>query len=96
MFYLRKQNNHEVGDSGPMSLLLTPIRNDDGKIIDVKYEAGARPAVNSVIRVGSYSARSNSKQDWWQTSTISEIVSDETHKMVFKTQSGSIYEWGVV
>jgi len=62
----------------------------DGKI---ETEDFARPRVGVAMRVGSLSGRSYSSHDWWQTTTIKEIVEDTPEKIVFRTLSGSIYTW---
>jgi len=77
-----------VGDSGPMSMALW--KGEDGKVAS---EQNARPRVGVAMRVGTMFARSYSAQDWWQTTAISEIVEDTPGRVLFKTASGSLYEW---
>ena len=88
---LYKKNEPSVGDSGSMSMLLTPSTDENGRYI-VKTEYG-RPKVGSAIRVGSLVARSYSYQDWWQTSIIKKIILDTPDMVEFETVSGSVYVW---
>lgn len=85
-YYLRRTTDG-AGDSGPMSLLLR-INPDNGKI----EEKHGRPEVGWSIRVGSITARSYSRQDWWQTTTITEILEEREDYIRFKTKN-SEYEW---
>jgi hypothetical protein len=78
-----------VGDSGSMSMALW-IEDGAGK-----SEQDARPRVGVSMRVGTMFARSYSAQDWWQTTPITEIVEDTPERVLFKTKSGSLYEWTV-
>lgn len=87
-YSLRKVDSPNVGDSGPMSMLIW-IENDE-----VKYEHNARPKVGCSIRVGAINARTFSAQDWWQTSLIQEILVDEPEYVKFKTLN-SVYEWKI-
>lgn len=84
----RTRPDDGVGDSGGMSLALWVT---DG---EVKNEADARPRVGVCIRVGSLYARSYHSQDWWQTSFITRILSDEPKKVVFET-GNSEYVWRI-
>jgi len=74
------------GDSGTMS---QAYWFDNG---EVKVEENARPRVGVVMRVGSHYARSFQHQDWWQTTMITEIVSETDNEIVFKTKN-STYTW---
>lgn len=76
-----------AGDSGGMSLALW-IEGEE-----VKNENNARPRVGVAMRVGSLFARSMQWQDWWQTTVIKKILSDEPNKVVFETSHGSKYTW---
>ncbi len=75
-----------AGDSGAMSMALW---QEDGEI---KYEHGARPRVGVAMRVGSISGRSYSSQDWWQTTLITEILSESEEEIHFRT-GNSEYIW---
>lgn len=86
-YSLFKQDGSMRGDSGLMS---TFIYEKDGSVI---YEPNSKPRVGGVIRVGSHYARSYSSQDWFQTSLIQEILEETEDRVLFKTLSGSIYEW---
>jgi hypothetical protein len=76
-----------VGDSGPMSLAIWV--DDNGK---EQVEHGARPRVGVQMRVGSITARSYEAQDWWQTTTITEILEESENQVKFKT-GNSTYTW---
>lgn len=86
MYSLRRESDG-AGDSGGMSLALW-----FGEDFEVQEQYNARPKVGVCMRVGSMFARSNQAQDWWQTSTITEILEENDHYVRFRT-SNSIYEW---
>jgi hypothetical protein len=80
-----------------MSDAVTPIWDDNGKLVDKIIERNARPKVGAAIVVGSPYARTYSHQDWWQTTPITEILEerieeDGTEYVRFKT-GNSEYEW---
>lgn len=81
----------EFKDSGNMS---AAIKTDDVK--GLVFECDSSPKVGYVIRVGSSYARTYVAQDWWQTSLVTEILSDETvddsRTVIFNTLN-SKYEW---
>jgi hypothetical protein len=71
---------------------------------------GEAPRVGWNVTVGGFRARSYQWQDYWMTTPVTEIVSDElvqsaydhdnpdfkpdlVRVVVFKTRSGSTYEW---
>lgn len=83
------------GDAGPMSQALVPTF-EDGKMTKLDTEDNARPRLGVAMRVGTFFSRSYSAQDWWQTTLIAEIVSDEPEKVVFRTRSGSTYTWEII
>lgn len=86
VYSLVKVGSPSIGDSGSMSVTLW---NENGEI---KEEHNSRPVVGRVIRVGSYMSRSYSRQDWWQTSLINEILEDKENYVKFVTNN-STYEW---
>jgi hypothetical protein len=86
MYSLRRESDG-AGDSGPMSLALW--LDEKG---DLRQEYNARPRVGVAIRVGTVFARSYQAQDWWQTSTITEILEESENYVRFRT-GNSIYEW---
>ena len=90
MRYFLTRDRDGAGDSGPMSQAL--IRSDDGGIKDV----GPVPVVGAFIRVGSPYSRTYSQYDYWTTTQVTEIYSDETVEGVrtirFKT-GNSEYTW---
>jgi len=86
MAYSLHRHADNVGDSGGVSMA---IWEEDGEI---KTEHNARPRVGVCIQVGSSYARTMQWQDWWQTSYITKILTDEEDKVVFETRN-SIYTW---
>ena len=52
-----------------------------------------KPVVGCSLLVGSVTARSFQTQDYWLTTEITEIVSENKERIVFKTKSGSVYEF---
>jgi hypothetical protein len=80
-----------------MSDAVTPIWDVNGKLIDKIIEQNGRPKVGAAMIVGSPYARTYSRQDWWQTTPITEILEerieeDGTEYVRFKT-GNSEYEW---
>jgi hypothetical protein len=75
-----------AGDSGAFSVALG--LNEENKVV-IKSN---RPIVGCVMRVGSVTARSYSKSDYWTTTEILEILEERTDYVKFKTKN-SIYEW---
>jgi hypothetical protein len=93
MTYSLRRVRDGAGDSGPMSLAITPtVDMDTNKVVDVQYEHGARPRIGSAMRVGSIAGRTFAAQDWWQTTLITEILEDKDDYVRFKT-GNSEYEW---
>ena len=101
MTYSMYRTKDGMGDAGPLSLAIVPIRDENGKIISREEEYNARPRVGVVMRVGSLMARSFQQQDWWQTTLITEItdeweetdeVGEVTKCVRFKT-GNSTYIW---
>ena len=97
MPYSLRRTRDGAGDSGPMSDAITPVWDDNGKLVDKIIEHCARPKVGAVMVVGSPFARSFSAQDWWQTTPITEVLEertgdDGTEYVRFKT-GNSEYEW---
>ncbi len=75
-----------AGDTGQMSIALW---EEDGK---TKIEHNARPRVGVQMKVGSLTTRSYDAQDWWQTTTITEIIEESDNSIRFKTKN-SEYVW---
>ncbi len=96
MAYSMYRTRDGAGDSGNMSDAVTPIWDEDGKLVDKIIERNARPKVGAAMVVGSSFPRSHSVQDWWQTTPITEILEERTEDGVeyvrFKT-GNSEYEW---
>lgn len=102
MFSLKRTNKTGAGDSGQMSQAFSWKKSDSGGLeMEV---VGEEPTVGHQMRVGSYLARSYQMQDWWQTSNVKRIISDEIEDdpfvkdkknrvVTFETESGSTYEW---
>lgn len=89
-YSLYKIGDPSCGDSGSMSEAVWIENNEP------KYESKARPRVGIHMRVGSPYARFMSKQDWWQTNEITEILEDTENYVKFRTKSNSIYEWKII
>jgi hypothetical protein len=89
-FHLYRTSD-SAGDSGAVSEAIE--WNEDRTF---KQVVSHRPKVGCSLRVGAATARSYSNQDWWLTTTITEIVeeieTEETHYVRFKTKN-SEYEW---
>lgn len=97
MPYSLRRTRDGAGDSGLMSDAVTPIWDDNGKLVDKIIEHCAQPKVGAVMVVGSPFARSYSAQDYWQTTPITEILEERTEDdgveyVRFKT-GNSEYEW---
>lgn len=97
MPYSLRRTRDGAGDSGPMSNAVTPIWDDNGKLVDKIIEHCARPKIGVAMVVGAPYARSYSAQDYWQTTIITEILEertddDGTEYVRFKT-GNSEYEW---
>lgn len=86
MYSLRRESDG-AGDSGGMSLALWI-----GKDGQIQEQYNARPKVGVYLRVGTMFPRSYRAQDWWQTTTITEILEERENYVRFRT-SNSIYEW---
>jgi hypothetical protein len=86
-YYTLRRMSDGCGDSGAMSLAIWMDENNE-----VIKEHDARPQIGKCICVGSYAGRSYQWQDWWRTSPVVEILTDEDDLVVFKTQN-STYEW---
>ena len=52
---------------------------------------GNKPMVGYCLLVGTVTAGMFSSRDWWRTTEIAEIISEDNEKIVFKTVSGSTY-----
>lgn len=85
--YSLKRESDGAGDAGGMSMALWLDEQDE-----VQYQHNARPKVGVAMRVGSVYARTYQAQDWWQTSTITEILEDTETLVRFRT-GNSVYEW---
>jgi hypothetical protein len=89
-FHLRRTRDGE-GDSGARSEAIE--WNEDGTFKRIYCYT---PTLGCSMLVGSMSARSYSVQDYWLTTTITEILeeinSDDVHYVRFKT-GNSEYEW---
>ena len=57
-------------------------------------KVGSRPVVGVCMLVGSMNARTYSRQDFWLTTEITEILEEREDYVKFKT-TNSIYEWSV-
>ena len=52
---------------------------------------GNKPMIGYCLLVGSVTAGSYSSRDWWRTTEITEIISEDDEKIRFKTASESTY-----
>lgn len=75
-----------AGDSGPMS---RAVWEENDK---TKTEDDAKPRVGVQMIVGTYFARTMDNQDFWHTTTITEIIEERDDYVKFKT-GNSTYEW---
>jgi hypothetical protein len=80
-----------VGDNkGDVGTCSQAIKwNDDGSFNEV---VGNRPIIGCSMLVGSGTARSYSKQDYWLTTEVTEILEEKEDYVKFRTKN-SIYEW---
>jgi len=62
--------------------------NENGTLSIVSH----KPTVGCSMLVGSVSARTYSKQDYWVTTEVLEILEETENVVKFKTKN-SIYEW---
>lgn len=89
-YSLRRESDGE-GDSGSMSAAV--IWTDDSPYPELEHDA--RPRLGVAMRVGSICGRTFAMQDWWQTTPITEILTDEPNYVRFRTKN-SIYEWRII
>lgn len=75
------------GDAGACSQAIK--WNNDRTLKEV---VSHRPTVGCSMLVGSVAARSYSRQDYWLTTLVTEILEDTGDYVKFKTEN-SIYEW---
>lgn len=71
-------------------------RGDSGTMSDCIMRDGTaqrRPKVGGVMIVGSPYARTYQNQDYWMTTEIEEIISNDANEVIFRTRTGSIYTW---
>ena len=78
-----------AGDSGSRVEAIKYF--DDGKT--PPEVVGNKPMVGCCLLVGSVSARTYSSQDYWLTTPIIEILSNNKGVWRFKTKNGSEYEY---
>jgi hypothetical protein len=74
------------GDSGAYCVALG--LNEKNEVV-VK---GHRPIVGCVMQVGSVTARTYSKSDYWITTEVLEILEERDDYVKFRTKN-SVYEW---
>ena len=90
MAHLRRVSDGK-GDSG--SNVMAIEWNEDGTF---KKSKGHRPIIGCSMYVGSVTARSYSKQDYWLTTLVTEILEEKEEDgllyVKFKT-GNSIYEF---
>jgi len=90
MAHLRRTSDR-AGDSGSRSEAIA--WNENGSFKEI---VGRRPAIGCSMLVGSVTARSYSRQDYWLTTPVTEILEEITNEdcdyVKFST-GNSIYEW---
>jgi hypothetical protein len=90
MAHLRRTSDG-AGDSGSRSEAIS--WNDDRTVREI---VGRRPVIGCSMLVGGVTARSYSRQDYWLTTTVTEIleeISTEDCDYVKFSTGNSIYEW---
>lgn len=89
-FHLRRTTDG-AGDSGSRSQAIS--WKEDGTLKEI---VSHRPTVGCSMLVGSLSARTYADQDYWLTTTVTEILeeikNDDTEYVKFRT-GNSVYEW---
>ena len=89
-FHLKRVRDGK-GDDGSRSEAIA--WNEDGTFKEV---VDHRPTLGCSMLVGSLTARSYSSQDYWLTTTVTEIIesieNEQTTYMKFRT-GNSVYEW---
>ena len=50
---------------------------------------GDRPMVGCALRVGTMTAGTYSSRDWWMTTPITEIISEDDNEIRFKTKNST-------
>lgn len=86
MAQLRRISDN-AGDAGARSEAIA--WNPDGSFKEI---VGRRPTIGCSMLVGSVTARSYQKYDYWLTTVVTEILEDRDDYVRFKTQN-SEYEW---
>lgn len=76
-----------AGDSGSCSQAIS--WNEDGTLKEIVSD---KPTVGCSMLVGSDRARSFTRQDYWLTTVVTEILEESDEYIKFKT-GNSIYEW---
>lgn len=79
--------NDGKGDMGSRSEAIK--WKEDGTIDEI---VSNRPTIGCSMLVGSLTARSYSKSDYWLTTPVTEILEERENYVKFKT-GNSIYEW---
>jgi len=76
-----------AGDMGARSEAIA--WNEDGTFKEI---VGHRPTVGCSMLVGSVTARTYQRQDYWLTTPVTEILEEHVDYVRFKT-GNSEYEW---
>jgi hypothetical protein len=58
----------------------------DGKLGNI---VGHEPIVGCCLKVGTITAGMFSARDWWMTTQITEIISEDDEKVIFKTANST-------
>jgi len=79
---LHEDGTEEVKDMGTR---VEAIQYDNDGIFDCV--AGNKPMIGCSLLVGSVTARTYQHQDYWLTTTITEILEENEKQVVFKTKN---------
>ncbi len=82
-----KRISDGAGDEGSRSEAIA--WNEDGTFKEV---VGRKPVVGCSMLVGSVTARSYSRKDYWLTTPVTEILEERQDYVRFRTEN-SEYEW---
>jgi hypothetical protein len=75
-----------AGDTGIVSQAIRLVDNNTIEVVS------NRPTIGCRHLVGSRNARTYSNQDYWVTSTVTEIIEERDDYVKFNTNN-SVYEW---
>ena len=79
MAVLRRDRDGEGYSGCVVDAIKFDSDNPSGKIV------GNKPIVGCCLKVGTMTAGTFSSRDWWMTTEITEIISEDDEKVRFKT-----------